>query len=102
MVEKIIRCSEVNHSSKFNYLLGDGFDRTIPLGMPLETIKQYVDPDLSKAHQYIVCSILHPSTSNCFASFLHEYKNEFWRALKLYTPLNIVRYFYCADYGSRV
>ncbi|KAI8368654.1 hypothetical protein EDC96DRAFT_505113 [Choanephora cucurbitarum] len=80
-----------------NQLVEDGISIKVPRGMTSrEFISDYVSPNIGSSlhpklhHEYIMCSIQHPLTVSCTVDKLGLFRDELFRSLKLYVPLNIV------------
>ena len=62
----------------------------LPQGMAVDKIVPF-EKYLGRApNSFMICSLQHPHTTSCWSSVVWAFSNEWWRALKLYTPLNIV------------
>ncbi|KAI9318727.1 hypothetical protein BX666DRAFT_1855390 [Dichotomocladium elegans] len=71
--------------------------------MPLDTTsREYVATHISSSvaaaippnirHKYILCALQHPLDPGCMHSKITLFRHEFIRALKLYVPLNVVKW----------
>lgn len=81
-----------------NQLVEDKASIKIPAGVSSkEFISQYVSPNIATTihpklhHKYIMCAIQHPLSDNCLTDKFGLFKDELFRSLKLYIPLNVVR-----------
>ncbi|KAI8378606.1 hypothetical protein BD560DRAFT_389872 [Blakeslea trispora] len=80
-----------------NQLVEDGISIKVPQGMTSrEFISDYVSPNIADClhpklhHEYIMCSIQHPLTTSCTMDKFGLFRDELFRSLKLYVPLNLI------------
>ena len=95
----IINASEKYRNSKYLNTPESGkFEDSIPLHLPKTLFDNFSRYLLGKKHQYIMCSLSHNSTEDCLTGACYMFLSEFFRALKLYTPLNLVKFSNYIDY----
>jgi hypothetical protein len=66
------------------------FEARFPNGFDHGMMKPFVDFISQVPHEYVVCSLQHPHTTNCAPGIWRAAYGEWWRALSLYAPLNAV------------
>ncbi|KAI8844848.1 hypothetical protein BC829DRAFT_400161 [Chytridium lagenaria] len=64
------------------------FSSTIPDGLPKDRLLPYQDFIGQVPHDFVMCAMQHPHTTDCESGVLRAFKGEWWRALALYGPLN--------------
>lgn len=66
------------------------FSDKIPVGLPVEEMMEFKDLLGAVPHKRVMCSLTHGAAESCSQGFFQIFAAEFPRAMKLYTPLNIV------------
>ena len=76
------------NNGKFVKEKGD-FLTTVPRG-DFTSLAPFADFITQTPHEFIMCSVQHPSTPSCMTGVLKAFNGEWWRALSMYAPLNAV------------
>ncbi|TPX33467.1 hypothetical protein SmJEL517_g03612 [Synchytrium microbalum] len=77
-------CNDEGVVSSIEKFIPDGIDPG-----PLKLMQDLLLPTVH-SHEYIICSLQHPGTPYCTESALKFFFNEYFQAMKLYAPLNII------------
>ncbi|KAJ3099529.1 hypothetical protein HDU97_002972 [Phlyctochytrium planicorne] len=66
------------------------FSATVPEGLPVDRISRYADFVSQVPHDYVMCALQHPHTTDCETGIIRAFKGEWWRAMAMYAPLNAI------------
>jgi hypothetical protein len=75
------------------FLVKDGsYIDKLPEGIDSAILMPYMETISKCPHEYVLCSLIHPTTSSCTEGMMILFYGEWWRALKMYAPLNAVQF----------
>ncbi|KAI8911714.1 hypothetical protein EDD86DRAFT_188565 [Gorgonomyces haynaldii] len=66
------------------------FQQLLPDGMDPQPLLPFKDFLTQTPHEFVMCSIQHPHTPSCAYGCVTAFNGEWWRALSMYAPLNLV------------
>ncbi|KAK6096476.1 hypothetical protein MT418_003308 [Batrachochytrium dendrobatidis] len=87
----IVRSCTHMESTKFlDAPPGTPFAETVPVGVSVESFEKFKDFITQTPHEFLACALQHPASTNCWYSVLWSFKGEWFRAMSLYAPLNLI------------
>ncbi|KAI8902728.1 hypothetical protein BC833DRAFT_654540 [Globomyces pollinis-pini] len=92
LIGYVVAASSASGKSKFTGPVSTTIDfaSTIPVELPVDKVLEFQDKYKNTPHEFVMCAIQHPYHTFCTIGVFYAFWGEWWRALKLYGPLNLI------------
>ncbi|KAL2918890.1 hypothetical protein HK105_201724 [Polyrhizophydium stewartii] len=90
MGEVVRNCASMETTKYLPIPPGGSFADSIPKGIEAAKLLLYQDKLTQHSHEFVLCSIFHPHSPHCIDSVTHAFYKEWYRAMALYGPLNLI------------
>nr|KAJ3418899.1 hypothetical protein HK105_007688 [Polyrhizophydium stewartii] len=90
MGEVVRNCASMETTKYLPIPPGGSFVDSIPQGIAAEKLLRFQDRITKHTHEFVMCSFMHPHSSHCFDGVTYTFYKEWYRAMALYGPLNLI------------